>query len=99
MNLGKSKSDSELEFIGKTITNYDIITIQEVIAGNGGAKAVSRLVTILNNKGAKWDYSISDVTTSDNPSSRERYAFIWKLSKVTKIGKSWLEEKLTVNPI
>ena len=28
MNLGKSKSDSELEFIAKTINNYDIITIQ-----------------------------------------------------------------------
>ena len=92
MNLGKSKSDSELEFIAKTINNYDIITIQEVVAGNGGAKAVSRLVSILNNKGSKWDYAISDVTTSNNPSSRERYAFIWKPSKVTKIGNSWLEQ-------
>ena len=92
MNQGKSKSDSELEFIAKTINKYDIITIQEVVAGNGGAKAISRLVSILDNKGAKWDYAISDVTTSDNPSSRERYAFIWKPSKVTKIGNSWLEQ-------
>ena len=28
MNLGKSKSDSGLEFIAKAINNYDIITIQ-----------------------------------------------------------------------
>ena len=34
INLGKSKSDCELEFIAKTINNYDIITIQEVVTKN-----------------------------------------------------------------
>ena len=92
MNFGKSKSDSELEFIATTLNKYDIVTIQEVVAGNGGAKAVSRLVAVLNNKGFQWDYAISDVTTSDNPSSRERYAFIWKPNQVKKIGNSWLEQ-------
>jgi len=92
MNFGKSKSDSELEFIATTINNYDIVTIQEVVAGNGGAKAVSRLVAVLNNKGFQWDYAISDVTSSENPSSKERYAFLWKVSQVKKIGKSWLEQ-------
>jgi endonuclease/exonuclease/phosphatase family metal-dependent hydrolase len=92
MNFGKSKSDVELEFIATTINNYDIVTIQEVVAGNEGARAVSRLVAILNNKGFQWDYAISDVTTSENLSSRERYAFLWKISQVTKIGNSWLEQ-------
>jgi endonuclease/exonuclease/phosphatase family metal-dependent hydrolase len=92
MNFGKSKSDSELEFIATTLNKYDIVTIQEVVAGNGGAKAVSRLVAVLNNKGFQWDYAISDATTSGNPSSRERYAFLWKVSQVKKIGKSWLEQ-------
>ncbi len=92
MNFGKSKSDSELDFIASTVNKYDIVAIQEVVAGAGGAQAVARLVAVLNNKGAKWDSAISDVTTSENPSSRERYAFIWKPSKVKKVGKSWLDQ-------
>jgi deoxyribonuclease-1-like protein len=92
MNFGKSKSDSELAFIAAIINNYDVVTIQEVVAGNGGSKAIYRLVNILNNKGFHWDYAISDPTTSANPSSRERYAFLWKPSKVKKIGGSWLEQ-------
>ncbi|WP_353084823.1 endonuclease/exonuclease/phosphatase family protein [Flavobacterium sp.] len=91
MNFGKSKSDSELDFIAKTINKYDVIAIQEVVAGKGGAQAVARLVNILENKGFHWDYSISDPTTSANRSSIERYAFIWKTSKVKKIGRSWLD--------
>lgn len=92
MNLGKSKSDYELTVMANTINTYDIIAIQEVVAGSGGAKAVSRLVSLLNTKGSKWDYSISDPTSSTNPSSQERYAFIWKTARVKKIGSSWLDQ-------
>ena len=92
MNLGKSKSDSELMVMANAIKSYDIIAIQEVVAGYGGAKAVSRLVAILNTKGSKWDYVISNPTTSANPSSRERYAFIWKPSSVSKTGNCWLDQ-------
>ena len=83
----------ELEVMANAIKSYDIIAIQEVVAGYGGSQAVSRLVSILNTKDSKWDYTISDPTTSSNPSSQERYAFIWKTSKVKKIGKAWLEKK------
>ena len=92
MNLGKSKSDSELNIIANSIKSYDIIAIQEVVAGYGGAKAISRLVSILNGKGSKWEYVISNPTTSTNPSSRERYAFIWKPSIVKKTGNCWLDQ-------
>ncbi len=92
MNLGKSKSDSELDVMANAIKTYDIIAVQEVVAGYGGAKAVSRLAAILNSKGAKWDYAISNSTTSNNPSSRERYAFIWKSASVKKIGNCWLDQ-------
>ncbi len=92
MNLGKSKSNSELDIIANIIKSYDIIAIQEVVAGKGGAQAVSRLVTILNTKGSKWDYAISEPTTSNNPSSQERYAFIWKTAQVKIIGKCWLDQ-------
>lgn len=85
MNLGKSKSDSELEVMANAIKSYDVIAIQEVVSGHGGAIAISRLVSILNRKGSKWEFVISNSTTSNNPSSRERYAFIWKPSIVKKL--------------
>jgi len=63
-----------------------------VVTGYGGAQAVARLADELNRKGAKWDYTISDPTIS-SAYKTERYAFLWKTSKVKKIGKAWLEKK------
>lgn len=91
-NLGKSKSEKTINFIAQTLNDYDIIAIQEVIAGYGGAQAVARLVNELNRKGEQWDYTISDPTSS-SAYKTERYAFIWKTSKIKKIGKAWLEKK------
>lgn len=91
-NLGKSKSTIEIAFMAKTIQDCDIIAIQEVVAGFGGAQAIARLVSELNRKGAKWDYVISDPTSS-SVYKTERYAYIWKTSKVKKIGTAWLEKK------
>lgn len=91
-NFGKSKSASELNFIANTIFNYDIIAIQEVVAGHGGAQAISELSRILSEKGLKWDYSISNPTSSSSYKT-ERYAFIWKTNKVKLKGKAWLEKK------
>ncbi len=91
-DFGKSKSDSVVEFIANTVKNYDIIVIQEVVAGYGGSQAVARLSDELNRKGVKWDYIISDPSVSSSYKT-ERYAFLWKPARVRKIGKSWLEEK------
>ncbi|MGN7808131.1 endonuclease/exonuclease/phosphatase family protein [Flavobacterium sp. 22076] len=91
-NFGKSKSQASLSFIAKTVQEYDIIAIQEVVAGYGGSQAVAKLASILNEKGSKWDYTISD-PTSGNSYKKERYAFIWKTSKVKLKGKPWLEKK------
>lgn len=91
-NFGKSKSDSEIAFMAKTVKDYDIIAIQEVVAGHGGTQAVALLADELNRKGAKWDYVISDPTSS-SAYKTERYAYIWKTSKLKKIGKAWLEKK------
>ena len=91
-NFGKSKSDQEIAFIANTIKDYDIVTIQEVVAGNGGAQAVARLADELNRKGTKWDYRISDPTTS-SAYKTERYAFLWKTNTVKLKGKPWLEQK------
>lgn len=96
MNFGKSKSDAELEVIANNLKSYDIVMIQEVVAGDpGGAQAVGRLGDILNRKGVKWEYRISDATSGENSYKRERYAFMWKPSKVKLVGKPWLEIKYT----
>lgn len=91
-NFGKSKSEETINYIANTLRDYDIIAIQEVVAGYGGAQAVAKLADELNRKGAKWDYVISDPTSS-SAYKTERYAFIWKTSKIKKIGRAWLEKK------
>lgn len=91
-NFGKSKSSTELNYIAKKIAIYDIIAIQEVVAGYGGAQSVTKLVALLNEKGSKWDYSISDPTTSSSYKT-ERYAYIWKTTKAKLKNKPWLEKK------
>lgn len=91
-DFGNSKSDVEIAFIATILKSYDVIAIQEVVAGPGGAQAVVRLVNTLNEKGSKWDYSISDPTSS-SAYKTERYAYIWRTAKVRKQGKAWLEKK------
>lgn len=91
-NFGKSKSEVEINFIANTLKHYDIIAIQEVVAGYGGAQAVAKLADELNRKGSKWDYVISDPTSS-SAYKTERYAFIWKTANLKKIGRAWLEKK------
>lgn len=91
-DLGKSRNDSEIKFIASLIKGFDIIAIQEVVAGYGGPQAVARLADQLNRTGSKWDYTISNPTSS-SAYKTERYAFIWKTNKVQKVGKAWLENK------
>jgi deoxyribonuclease-1-like protein len=91
-NFGKSKSGQEILFIANTIKDFDIVAIQEVVAGNGGTRAVAKLADELNRKGSKWDYCISDPTSS-SAYKTERYAFLWKTKTVKLKGKPWLEQK------
>ncbi len=91
-DFGTSKSDKEISFIADVLKRYDIIAIQEVVAGYGGPQAVARLADELNLKGSKWDFTISDPTSS-SAYKTERYAFLWKTSKITRKGNAWLEKK------
>ena len=91
-NFGKSKSAENLNFIANTVLNYDIIAIQEVVAGYGGAQAIAELNRILNEKGTKWNYIISN-PTSGNSYKKERYAFLWKTKNIRLKGSPWLEKK------
>ena len=47
-NLGSSKSEKDISFIVNTIKDYDIVCLQEVVAGDGGAQAVAKLADELN---------------------------------------------------
>ncbi|MEX6686593.1 endonuclease/exonuclease/phosphatase family protein [Danxiaibacter flavus] len=91
-DFGKSKSDSAINFIANTVKDFDILMIQEVVAGYGGAQAVAKLADILNRKGEKWDYVISEPTSGDNSYKRERYAYLWKPRLLKRITKPWLEQ-------
>lgn len=90
-DFGDSKDDQEISFIVNTVKSFDIIAIQEVVAGPGGAQAVARLSDELNRAGLKWDYVVSD-PTSGSSYKKERYAFIWRVNKVQKVGNAWLEK-------
>lgn len=91
-NLGNSKSENDVEYIASKLKNYDVVAIQEVVAGFSGSQAVAKLADKLNRKGEKWEYVVSD-PTSGSSYKTERYAFLWKPSKVKLIGKPWLEQK------
>jgi len=89
-NFGKSKHDTTIAFIAGVLKDFDVVAIQEVVAGPGGAQAVARLHDALNRTGAKWDYVVSDPTSSTK-SGKERYAFLWKTSRLKKKGLAFLE--------
>jgi len=90
-NLGGSKHDTILERVAQTIAKSDIVCIQEVITSPAGAKAVAIIVDKLKRKGLDWDYAISNPTSGEGS---ERYAMLWKKSKVRMYGKHWLEQSL-----
>ncbi|WP_445455526.1 endonuclease/exonuclease/phosphatase family protein [Flavobacterium sp. HNIBRBA15423] len=90
-NLGASKSEQDIAYMAKTLKEFDVVALQEVVVSEAGAQAVAKLVDELNRKGAQWDYVISD-PTSGSAYKAERYAFLWKPSNVKKIGEAWLEK-------
>lgn len=90
-DFGKSKNNNTIAFIANTIRDYDVVAVQEVVAGYGGTQAVARLAAELNRKGSKWDYAVSE-PTSGSSYKTERYAFLWKTARVRKI-KVWLEKE------
>lgn len=86
-DFGQSRDDHEIELIASEIRHADIVAIQEVVAKHpGGAKAVARLADELNRTGSQWDYAVSDPTRSPSSYIAERYAFLWKKSKVSLTG-------------
>lgn len=92
-DFGQTKSSEELEQIAEIVRHADIVAIQEVVAGYGGAQAVAKLSDLLNRKGSKWDYVISEPTNSSKYAT-ERYAFIWKTKNIKIKNRGFLVEDL-----
>lgn len=94
-HLGRSKSAEEILAMAKILRNFDIVAIQEVVAKDpAGAQAVAKIADELNRMGSKWDYQISDPTKSPSANISERYAFLWKTSKVSLQHRAYLDKEL-----
>lgn len=90
-NFGKTKREAEIGFMANMLKDFDLVAIQEVVAGYGGSQAVARLANALNRKGGKWEYVVSDPTQS-TPYATERYAYLWKSATVKQVKKAWLDQ-------
>ncbi len=94
-DLGKTKDNLEVLFIANILRDADLVAIQEVVAVDpAGGQAVARIADELNRMGFKWDYRISDPTNSPIKGQSERYAFLWKTSKLDMIYKPYLDSIL-----
>ena len=94
-HLGRTKTSEDIFEIANILRNFDLVAIQEVVAKDpAGAQAVAKIVDELNRMGSKWDYQVSDPTKSPSVYISERYAFLWKTSKVSLIHRAYLDKYL-----
>ena len=90
-NWGRTKDAQEIEIAAETLRDFDLVAVQEVVTSPPGAQAIGKLDAALDRTGFQWDYRLSDPTTGDGT---ERYAFLWKPSRVRLVGQAWLESSL-----
>ena len=90
-NFGRTKDDQEIAVAAQTLRDFDLVAVQEVVTSPPGAQAIGKLDAALDRTGFAWDYRLSDPTTGDGT---ERYAFLWKPSRVRLVGRAWLEPSL-----
>lgn len=88
-NLGASKNEEEISRMAATVQSFHLVAIQEVSTGPAGAQAVAALAGHLNRSGSRWDYYVSEATSSAGY-TRERYALLWQTAVVTPAGKPFL---------
>ncbi|WP_105011449.1 endonuclease/exonuclease/phosphatase family protein [Salinibacter sp. 10B] len=90
-NFGRTKDDQEISVAAETLRDFDLVAVQEVVTSPPGAQAIGKLDDALDRTGFAWDYRLSDPTTGPGT---ERYAFLWKPSRVRLVGQAWLESSL-----
>lgn len=91
--LGQTKDANEIKKMASILKDADIIVLQEVVAGFGGAGAVARLADELNRTGSKWEYAVSDPTNSPKYALK-RYAVIWKYKHIKRKDRGSLINEL-----
>lgn len=93
-NFGRSKSanDTVMKYLAQKLKSYDIIAVQEVSTSEFGAQAVSKLDDLLDRTGSSWDYVVSNPTSGEGS---ERYAYLYKKSRVKLKTKPELESTLS----
>lgn len=92
-HLGQTKNADEIKKMATILKDADIIVLQEVVAGFGGAGAVARLADELNRTGNKWQYAVSNPTKSPKY-VLERYAIIWKYKHIKRKDRGSLIQEL-----
>jgi endonuclease/exonuclease/phosphatase family metal-dependent hydrolase len=90
-NFGRTKDAEEIGVAAEMLRDFDLVAVQEVVTSPPGAQAIGALDQALDRTGFAWDYRISDPTTGPGT---ERYAFLWKPSRVRLLGRAWLEPSL-----
>lgn len=94
-HLGRTKTEEDIYEIANLLRNFDIVAIQEVVAKDpAGAQAVAKIADELNRMGFQWDYQVSDPTKSPSVYISERYAFLWKPSRVQIVHRAYLDTEL-----
>lgn len=82
-DMGRTITATDIDRMARLLRDADVVAIQEVVAKDpAGAQRVAALDAALDRTGAEWDYRVSPPTSSDSPYDKERYAFLWRRSKV-----------------
>jgi endonuclease/exonuclease/phosphatase family metal-dependent hydrolase len=89
-NFGIQKK-AKIGLMASLIRDADIVMVQEVQIDQDGIDAIEMLELLLEKDGKKWNSVVSRPT---NGRGTECYAYLWKSSTVTLIGKPWLESTL-----
>jgi endonuclease/exonuclease/phosphatase family metal-dependent hydrolase len=90
-DMGRTVTDADIDRMAGLLRDADIVAIQEVVAKDpAGAQRVAALDAALDRTGADWDYKTSDPTSSASSYNKERYAFLWRRSKV-KMLRTFLD--------
>ncbi|WP_044101728.1 endonuclease/exonuclease/phosphatase family protein [Neolewinella persica] len=82
-DMGRTITDADIDRMAALLRDADVVAIQEVVAKDpAGAQRVAALDAALDRTGTEWDYRISPPTSSTSSYDKERYAFLWRRSKV-----------------
>jgi endonuclease/exonuclease/phosphatase family metal-dependent hydrolase len=82
-DMGRTITDADIDRMAQLLRDADVVAIQEVVAKDpAGAQRIAALDAALDRTGTEWDYRVSPPTSSTSSHSKERYAFLWRRSKV-----------------